>query len=343
MQVKTKNWGPEFKQLSNLIGLKSVATQSNETRLKAEVAAHDGSHAYGRHGAQTGWEAQMIRAATKITPDQAFDPMGLNATVRRWNSVMAYSDTDGSATFDLFDEDGNAPTQFSTAAGNVAGGFLTPEAQFLARARGEAVVAKLNGPVYYAAQYRFKATTKLIRVPLNAVHVVVDSNAAGAPYGLGFSRRDPKSYRDHSREFVVACIDGFQNRKTWAQIVPQVSASIHKFNVVVLGKSKVAFPQITDLFEYFDLDVLWQRTCSLIYRRPHLPATHNHGPWRLITMFPDDVDAGWASDLFLTPQMKTALSAQGMNKNADDYHWTGMVSSIAGNLKLTHRVPAWGA
>ena len=39
----------------------------------------------GRHGFQTGWEAQLIRAVTGITPDQPNDPRGLGAYIRQWN------------------------------------------------------------------------------------------------------------------------------------------------------------------------------------------------------------------------------------------------------------------
>jgi hypothetical protein len=341
MNVKTKNWGPEFKHLSNLFGLKSVAATEHTTNLKAEVAIHDGSHAYGRHGAQTGWEAQMIRACTKITPDQASDPMGLNPTLRRWNSVMSLSDTDGSAVFDLFGDSGNPPETHTTSAGNIAGGFITPEAQFLARKRGEAIAGSLIGPVHYAANYRFKTEKKFARFPLNAIHVVVGSSKPGAPYGLGFSRRDPRNYRDHSHAFVSQCIDGFLTRKTWAQTVPDLSASTFKFNIIALKKNKIAFPEITDLFEFFDLDVLWQGTCSLIYRREHNAGPHTHGPWRLITMFPNSLAAGWSPSLWLSDEAKVKLVAQKMNKNVDDYHWTGLTTSFAGNLKQTYPVPPW--
>ncbi len=135
--VKTRNWGAQFGDVSRLMGLKSVATADNEKRLKAEVAAHDGSHGYGRHGAQTGWEQQLIRGATKNTPDQVHDPMGVGAKIRQWNGVYSLSQLDGAPVFDLFDDHAAPPTTFASAAGNVAGGFATPEAQFLGRARGE--------------------------------------------------------------------------------------------------------------------------------------------------------------------------------------------------------------
>lgn len=341
MKVQTKNWAPGFRELSNLMGLKSAALRDHSAKLEAEAAAHDGSHAYGRHGAQTGWEAQFIRAVTKVTPDQAFDPRGLNPTIRRWNGIMSYSDTDGAATFDLFANEGNPPTRYATSAGNIAGGFITPEAQFLARARGEAAIQKLVRPGCYAASYRFKTGPQIIRAPLSAVHLVVGGTRDGGLYGVGFARRDPKNYPQHTREFAVRCIKGFQQRETWGKIVPSVSAATFKFNVVALGKNKVAFPQLSDLFEFFDLDVLWQPTCSLIYRRDHTPASHTHGAWRLITMFPNDLDAGWAPSLWLSDQQKTALVAQGMNRNVKDYHWSGLISSFAGTVKQSYPVPAW--
>jgi hypothetical protein len=340
--VATKNWGAQYKDLSNLIGLKGVATRQNEERLKAEVAAHDGSHGYGRHGAQTGWESQLIRAVTQITPDQPSDPMGLNPTIRRWNgNVMAYSDHDGSATFDIFENHGNTPGNYGTAAGTTAGGFLTPEAQFLARARGEIVIAGLTGPEHYAATYLFKTGPKTMRAPINSVHVVVGPPQPGAPYGLGFSRKDPKNYPRHTREFVVKCIDGFYERKTGDQLFPGVTAATHKFNMIALRRKKPLFETIEDLCAFFDLDLLWQGSCSLIYRRTHDVATHTHGGWRLITMFPDDLEPGWAPSLWLSDANKARLVANGMNRNVDDYHWTGRTSAMAGNPRRTYTPPTW--
>jgi hypothetical protein len=341
VNIKTKNWGSKFKEVSNLMGLKSAALRDHPTKLEAEVAAHDGSHAYGRHGAQTGWEAQFIRAVTKVTPDQVFDPRGLNPSIRQWNGIMSYSDTTGAPVFDLFGDQGNAPSQYSMSAGNIAGGFTTPEAQFLARARGEAIMSKLVGPANYAASYRFKTGPKIMRTPLNAIHLVVGGKGPGSVYGIGFARRDPKNYRQHTRDFAVRCLEGYQKRETWGQIIPNVSPTTFKFNIVALGKNKVAFPQLTDLFEFFDLDVLWQSTCSLIYRRPHFPAMHSHGPWRLITMFPNDLAPGWAPSLWLSDQQKTALVQAGMNRNVKDYHWTGLITSYDGTKKRTEPVPSW--
>ncbi|RHW17609.1 hypothetical protein D1610_09145 [Sphingomonas gilva] len=339
--VATKNWGPQYKDLSNLIGLKSVATRDNEARLKAEVAAHDGSHAYGRHGAQTGWEAQLIRAVTQITPDHAADPMGLNATIRRWNGgAMAYSDHDGSTIFDIFNDHGNPPVNPGTAAGTTAGGFMTPEAHFLARARGEAVVAGLTGPEHYAATYAFK-TGKRMRAPINSVHIVVGPPRPGAPYGLGFARKDPRNYPRHSLEFVRKCIDGFHDRKTGDQLFPNVSAATYKFNMIALRRKRPLFESIDDLCAFFDLDLLWQGSCSLIYRRQHDPATHSHGGWRLITMFPDDLEPGWAPSLWLSDANKARLVANGMNRNVNDYRWTGHTSAMAGNPRRRYTPPNW--
>lgn len=341
MNVKIKNWGPQFQELSRLMGLKSAALRDHNAKLEAEVAAHDGSHAYGRHGAQSGWEAQFIRAVTKVTPDQAHDPRGLNATLRHWNGVMSYSDTDGAPVFDLFANEGNAPTHYTTSAGNIAGGFITPEAQFLARARGEALIGKLVGPGFYAATYRFKTGPKIMRAPLSAAHVVVGGTRPGGLYGVGFARRDAKNYPSHKRDFVVRCIEAYQKRETWGQVIPNVGVGTFKFNIVALSKNKVAFPQLSDLFEFFDLDVLWQPACSLIYRRNHNAATHSHGPWRLITMFPNSIEPGWAPSLWLSDQQKTALVGAGMNRNVKDYHWTGLISSFDGRLKHKETVPAW--
>jgi hypothetical protein len=339
--VKTKNWGPQFGGVSKLMGLKSVATADNERRLRNEVAAHDGSHGYGRHGAQTGWEQQLIRAATKVTPDQAHDPMGVGPKFRRWNGQMSLSKLDGAPVLDLFGDLGDQPTDFRTAAGNVSGGFSTPEAQYLGRARGDAVVNTLTGPAHYCAQYRFKVENRFIRAPLNSVVVVVGSKQAGALYGIGFARRDPRNYPNFSRDFVLRLISAFESRQTWEQIYPVIDATVYKFNVVALARKKVAFPSMEDLAGYLDLDVLWQRNCKLVYRRTHAGTAQT--PWRLVTMFPDSDQPGWAPSLFLSPQMKTALQSAGFNKNANDYHWTGLTMSHDGATRRVYPIPPWQA
>jgi hypothetical protein len=343
MKVQTRNWGPEYQALSNLMGLKSVALRQNEANLTAEVNAHDGSHAYGRHGAQTGWESQFIRAVTKVTPDQAFDPRGVGPSIRAWNGAMTYRTTDGAPVpIDLFAADqGDPPTQYSTSAGDVSGGFATPEAQFLARARGDQVIGGLVGPTHYCAQYLFKTGPKLIRAPLNAVHVVVGGRHAGGLYGVGFARRNPRQYPNLTRAFAIRCLEGFQNRDTWEKIVPKLDVTTFKFNLIGSHRKKIAFPQLSDLFEFFDLDVMWQKSCSLIYRRVHNPANNSHSAWRLITMFPDDLEPGWAPSLWLSQSMKDALKQQGMNANVKDYHWTGLMSSRDGALKQRYTIPAW--
>lgn len=344
MQIKTKNWGPQYQGVSNLMGLKSVALKDVNNKLDQEVAipGGKGGHAYGRHGAQTGWEAQFIRAATKVTPDQPHDRRGLAPTIRNWNGLMAYSDTDGSSTFDLFQDHGNDPTVFNTSVGNVAGGFTTPEAQYLARARGEKIIQTLSGPAYYAAQYLFKGGPRKIRAPLNAVHVVVGAQQLGSVYGLGFSRRDPKTYPNHSRAFVVRCIQAYRNQETWGSIEPNISTATFKFNVLALKKKSVAFKQVDDLFEFFDLDVLWQSSCSLIYRRTHLPLTNTHGGWRLITMYPDDLAPGWRPSLWLSDPAKALLKSRDMSREVRDYHWTGAVGSKDNTVTQKFSVPAWG-
>ncbi len=216
-KVATRNWGPEFRELSNLIGLKSVSTRANEQALRDEIARGDGSHGYGRHGAQTGWEAQFIRAVTKITPDQAHDPMGVNGTLRRWNGFMSYSDVNGAPVLDLFDQNGHDPTNFVVRAGDVSGGFITPEAQFLAKARGMQVLGQLRGPAFYAARYRFKTERKFIHAPINSVHVVVGPARAGGLYGLGFARRRGVTY-SASRDFVLKMIDALLTGKKGSAI-----------------------------------------------------------------------------------------------------------------------------
>src|ERR1700754_2646539 len=89
--VKTKDWGLQFKHLKAHIGNVAAAVKQHEADLKDElskVAAGGGQHAYARHGWQTGWQAQMVRAVAGKTPDQAFDPYGCNPEIRTWGRVM---------------------------------------------------------------------------------------------------------------------------------------------------------------------------------------------------------------------------------------------------------------
>ena len=47
----------KYGAVSDLMKIRSAGMQAHETNLNAEMAAHDGSHAYGRHGFQIGWQA----------------------------------------------------------------------------------------------------------------------------------------------------------------------------------------------------------------------------------------------------------------------------------------------
>ncbi len=290
--------------------------------------------------AQTGWESQLIRAILQQTPDQEHDPMGLNPTVRHWNGVMSYSHNDGAPTFDLFDDHVEPPTNFRTAAGTTAGGFATPEAQFLAKARGDQLVNSLRGAEHYCAQYRFKTENRFVRMPMTGVHVVVGGSKEGSIYGIGFARRQGFSGR-HTRDFVVRMIEGLQKQQTWGQLFPNLGVAVHKFNLIAVRKKQIAFPSMVELADYFDLDILWQPTCSLIFRRVHNSATHTHGAWRLVTMFPNNLTPGWAPSVYLSPTDKTRLHAAGYNKNKDDYHWTGLTGAFVGTAKARFTVPPW--
>lgn len=335
----TKDWGPNFKAVSDLMARKSGAVAANEANLKSEIANHTG-HAYGRHGAQTGWEGQIIRAVTQVTPDQVFDPTGVNPSIRRWNGAFAMSNTDGSTVLDLFDAHASDPTAYAKSAGNVAGGFTTPEAQEEALKLGREILGKLNGAESYAAHYRFKNENRFVRMPFSKIHIVVGGKP-GAMYGLGFARRDPKNYPTIPRDFVVACIDGFQRGLTWGQIATTLTSTTYKFSYIALRKNKRAFSSMQDLCDFFELDILTQKACSLIFRRQHHPGNNTHGPWTMVTMFPDDKTPGWAPSVFLDDARKAALVAAGFNRNADDYHWTGLITSRDASAKTRYPVPSW--
>lgn len=355
MIVKTKDWGPQFQRVADLFATKSRAYAHHEAAAGAEVAAHDGSHSYGRHGYQTGWEAQFIRAVTSVTPDQVFDPRGVGGEIRRWSGGasmagigMGMGPSGETSEITLFDDPTFDPqaADYEKKAGNIAGGFMSPEAQMRARNKATGLINSLTTPTHAGAVWRFQKpltgghTKATFSAPLTSVRVVVSSARDGEPLGIGFAQRDPKTYRKESREMVLKCIEGFQLRRKWTEIFKSIDVSVRKFPVVALNKNKVAFPQISDLFDYFDVDILWQTSATVIFRRTFTPPG-SFSAWRLITMFPDDAAPGWAPSLFLTPAWKTRLKAAGMNANAADYAWTGKTSNTARTGFLTFPVPSW--
>lgn len=134
----------KYGAVSDLMKTRSAGLKSHEANLNAEIAANDGSHAYGRHGFQIGWQAQLVRCATQVAPDQEFDPSGTGGVIRRWNS-LSYNDRmlDGSGAAiatDLIGPFNPELTDYKTVAGIMSGGFLGPEHQEGAegRARGDA-------------------------------------------------------------------------------------------------------------------------------------------------------------------------------------------------------------
>ena len=165
----------------------------------------------------------------------------------------------------------------------------------------------------------------------------------GGLYGIGFARRNPASHPAFTRDFVIGLLAAFQARQTGNQAFPRLDASVHRFNVVALPRKKVLFESLEHLANCLDLDVLWQPSCRLIYRRTHTPATHSHSGWRLVTMFPDDGDASWASSPLLTDDMKQRLHAAGFNRNVHDLPWTGRIGSHDGAVKQTHPIPSGAA
>jgi hypothetical protein len=352
----TKDWGPQFARVADLFAAKGRAYAHHEHFAGSEVAAHDGSHSYGRHGYQTGWESQFVRAVTSVTPDQVFDPRGVGAAIRRWHpsggsmagigvGMGAHGET-GEIT--LFDDPTFDPqaTDYEKKPGSIAGGFLSPEAQMRSRNKALSLIGSLATPMHAGAVWRFQKPLSgghrvaTFSAPLTSVRVVVSSARDGEPLGIGFAQRDPKTYRKESREMVMACIEGFQLRRKWTEIFKSIDVSVRKFPMVALNKNKVAFPQITDLFEYFDVDVLWQTSATVIFRRTYTPPG-SFSAWRMITMFPDDAAPGWAPSLFLSPAWKTRLKNSGMNANAADYAWTGRTSNVARSGFLTFPVPSW--
>lgn len=63
--------------ITDKIGQMAAARQKHMRAVDEEATLSKLVHSLTRHGAQTGWEAQLLRICTKLTPDQDYDPLGI--------------------------------------------------------------------------------------------------------------------------------------------------------------------------------------------------------------------------------------------------------------------------
>jgi hypothetical protein len=305
--------------------------------LEEEVSKHDGSHGFGRHGYQTGWELQVIRAVTGITPDQSYDPRGIGPYIRTWN----YDGSMFANTYDLFGERTvdfagfeYQPDYGPSKSPQAAGGYISPEAQQKSIRKCEEVLSSIS--TYPAAQFTHKTNKKAtLAVPITSVVIVVPGARDGAPYGIGFKPKGKGSVAKRTRQEVIALIEAFHERKTWNQVYPGKTASVNKFHV----KDQVAFPQITDLFDYLGIEPMWQKTALGVFRRAFTPGAKTFSGWRRVTIFPCMDAPGWAPSLYVDDAKKAALAKAKLP--AKGYAWTGGVGGFDSKVAKKFPVPAW--
>lgn len=371
-----------FKEVEDLFGKRSAAVKEHERELKSEVKlpGEHKPHAYARHGHQAGWEQQVIRAATGITPDQSFDPTGAGTSIRTWK-VTALGGVFGSVYNSL------PPIgEYKTGGGDVAGGFATPEAQQDAVRKVQARLAVVGRNKF--AEFKDKTTNKKLMFPLGCVLLV---EAAGLPgdgkfFGLGFARRNANLYTTTTRECVEAMIAAYHTRATLGAVKNQLLALNPPVKVRTRLLTRPATESLCDsigeLLELLNLDVVSQKSVSGVFRRPYtygrrgqakvdakpydpihktpfVPGTPEivavppefNGAWGQITMFPSTDEPGWAPQLpksfqetvssgGVTVDPKEALRKVGMSCDVNSYVWTGQTKGDGGVI-TSHVVPGW--
>ena len=349
----------KYGAVSDLMKIRSAGMQAHETNLNAEVAAHDGSHAYGRHGFQIGWQAQLVRCITQIAPDQEFDPTGTGGVIRRWNALSFKDrmlDANGAAVAtDLIGPFNPELTDYKTVAGIMSGGFLGPEHQEDVRSAALAFAGGMSGPNFAGVEYKF-ASGPVVKLTLpftafcHGIH--------GRFFGMGYRRK--LGFVPLTHEFVLQCIGAFEERVPLTAFEPFIPSSVVKLPYMVGPKKAVslAFPQISDLFDFVRVETFEQKSVRVVMRRPYTIATKNFGSWRVVTMFPDDsiTSTGFHPGRpFFSPEVKVKINLMKqrrfpptntkkfghLNFNKDLYDWTGRTSNLEMTTFMTHPIPGW--
>lgn len=349
----------KYTELSNLMGSRSAGLAAHAASLKAEMAEHNGSHAYGRHGFQISWQAQLVRCTTQVSPDQVFDPSGAGAVIRRWNA-LSYKDrmldASGAAiATDLIGPFNPELTDYKTVAGIMSGGFLGPEQQEDVRAAAMALAGSMTGPNFAGVEYKFmQGAPVLLRVPFTAFCYGVH----GRFFGMGYKRKP--GFVAVTHDFVLKCIAAFEDRTTLMTFQPSIPASVARLGYMT-GPNRdksLAFPQIGDLLDFLQVETFEQKAVRVVMRRPYDSATRTFGLWRVITMFPDNsiISTGFHPGRpFFTPEMKAQMNKMKQKKypptnikkyghlnfNKDLYDWTGRTCDIAMTTYASHAIPAW--
>jgi hypothetical protein len=333
VKVITKDRGSKYSALSSLIAGQANALQAHNTELSNEISTHSG-HAYSRHGYQAGWEQQLIRVVSEVTPDQTFDPTGVGAVTREWNprwignastgsfeKLVTTYDSSGNTVIGAAGSSSSVTLTYATASGVEAGGFYSPEAQQMALTRATAVANNI-------AQYEKFNIPGIAKdwKKLDKVLIVVDA-LPGAGYGIGYRRKS--SFTSRTRDQVLELIEHFHRRSTWNTVDPTTYPSPVSNGIILLGDSsnqdiihksvEVAFPNLHNLLTYLHVEAFWQINAVVIFKRTDVNAV-----WQRVTMFPVDWSpASWA------PATKVPGKP-----------WSGMVKLASGAIQ-TLIAPPW--
>jgi hypothetical protein len=110
---------------------RSDALDRHERELKEEAAKSKVIHGRARHGFQTGWEGQLKRAQTRVTPDQPDDPYGtgLSETSRTWTTSEGTGMKINSKGKAVPAESPDKKVKPTKSGGPYAGAFTSPEHQ----------------------------------------------------------------------------------------------------------------------------------------------------------------------------------------------------------------------
>lgn len=330
--AKTREWGSRFDALKAHVGAVSTAVAKHNDELKKEAGTHQ--HAFGRHGWQTGWEAQIVRAAAGETPDSAADPYGLNPTLRTWGQVIVAApgglqikryglgDRGQRVVTGFGDEHVPLPNHEPPNKGCRAGQFISPMAQQAALA---AARAKLQTRYGRFTQGERRKGAQLRWVPVK--RVVIITGAGNTPLGLSFAWDNTSGAPPRSPAETRWLIDAFQRGFSVKQVMngcPFSGAGTrnatraalmdiqHVNSVQNLGlhNDDTAFPQIGDLCNALGVKVsMMKRTLSV------WDWDLKDSQWKLVTCYATD-DAREHCEYTLDGSKKKTGAATGKLKGA---------------------------
>jgi hypothetical protein len=300
----------QLQALESHIGRKASAYKSHKTHLDQDANARlQGAphppHSASRHGYQTGWQSQILRACTQLSPDQASKPDGVKPEITEWNreigtwayvrsvicsyspiklpyidppTVKTYNASGQPTTRTIKEQETNPvdPAPDGVEPGQDAGGFISPEAQQEALKRANSIAFKL----WKWEEAEFATGGGTLR-PFSRIGMVIGGRPGG--YGLGFLRKADFGDANWQRSSVERAIQAYEERWTWQQWEGDLDVS-----QMALANT-VRFPTMQDLCDYLRLTPDWQKNALVI-----LDKTASHGKWTLVTAYPVNLELGWA-------------------------------------------------